>query len=418
MAHAYPRDLAQFVHDELAATGQASDVPTLVHVLSAAYQASLLRDEERPLTFRLLLGDASVLPIEGGPPTGHHRLRFDQPRRFDEEELRRLAPAAKMQRAMIGVAGERAAGLHIWGLVHTGPGWLRAIQGGRGRFASLPPVLSVAATGPGRVVVSLGDVTIAKLAAGMLTGRAPDVFESRWLPASFADMRSELVAEHRATHGGSVVHADMIRMVGQHVTRRLIASIRLARHGGSVVFLSLADAQRVVATGRPIHMKYRFADEEPRRRYATLVLRLLDVLARQPGEKNAWHDYLASEAQELGAIDEAFMEFAHTAAELSEIDGVVVMSKRFELLGFGGEIVGDLPEVTSVRHALDLEGETFEEVSTDGVGTRHRSVYRLCAALRDTLGIVVSQDGGVRLVGHKDGAVTFWDQFGTGPMEV
>jgi len=34
------------------------------------------------------------------------------------------------------------------------------------------------------------------------------------------------------------------------------------------------------------------------------------------------------------------------------------------------------------------------------------------------LGIVVSQDGGVRLVATKDDAVTYWDQLGTGPMEI
>ena len=34
------------------------------------------------------------------------------------------------------------------------------------------------------------------------------------------------------------------------------------------------------------------------------------------------------------------------------------------------------------------------------------------------LGIVVSQDGGVRLVANKEGAVTYRDQLGTGPMEI
>ena len=68
--------------------------------------------------------------------------------------------------------------------------------------------------------------------------------------------------------------------------------------------------------------------------------------------------------------------------------------------------------------ALDLEGELCEEEPTDGVGTRHRSLHRLCAAMPEALGIVVSQDGGVRLVANKDGRVTYWDQLGTGPMEI
>ena len=150
MAHAYPKDLAHFVHDRLLEAGTNQDLATLIHVLSAAYQASLLRDEERPLSFRLLLVAPDALPEQGSPPRGHHRLRFEHPRRLDEQELRRLAPAAKMQRAMIGVSGEGSAGLRIWGLVQTGPGWLRAMQGGRGGAATMPQGLSVAVTAPGR----------------------------------------------------------------------------------------------------------------------------------------------------------------------------------------------------------------------------------------------------------------------------
>ena len=45
-----------------------------------------------------------------------------------------------------------------------------------------------------------------------------------------------------------------------------------------------------------------------------------------------------------------------------------------------------------------------------GVGTRHRSAYRLCNELRDVIAVVISQDGNVRFVKRKDEAVTYWDQ--------
>jgi DNA integrity scanning protein DisA with diadenylate cyclase activity len=41
---------------------------------------------------------------------------------------------------------------------------------------------------------------------------------------------------------------------------------------------------------------------------------------------------------------------------------------------------------------------------------RHRSAYRLAGALPGSLAIVVSQDGGVRIVRKKGGRVTFWEQ--------
>jgi DNA integrity scanning protein DisA with diadenylate cyclase activity len=45
----------------------------------------------------------------------------------------------------------------------------------------------------------------------------------------------------------------------------------------------------------------------------------------------------------------------------------------------------------------------------DAVGTRHRSAYRLCAAVPGAVALVVSQDGGVRFVTRRGDAVTYWD---------
>ena len=51
----------------------------------------------------------------------------------------------------------------------------------------------------------------------------------------------------------------------------------------------------------------------------------------------------------------------------------------------------------------------YELEAADGVGTRHRSAYRLCAASNDAIALVVSQDGTVRFVSFFQGAVTFWE---------
>ncbi|WP_166395090.1 diadenylate cyclase [Rubrobacter marinus] len=100
---------------------------------------------------------------------------------------------------------------------------------------------------------------------------------------------------------------------------------------------------------------------------------------------------------------------AHLIAGLSAVDGAVVMTKRFEILGFGAEISGALPPARTVARALDPEGERVRRESTDGVGTRHRSAYRLCGALPGSVAVVVSQDGGVRFVTRKDGEITYWN---------
>src|SRR5690606_12705356 len=78
----------------------------LRNVLSTAYQASLLRDEARPVTFRLLVVPPSRLDASGGPPESLHPLPLAAPRPFAPHELRRLSPAAPYASALLGVAIE------------------------------------------------------------------------------------------------------------------------------------------------------------------------------------------------------------------------------------------------------------------------------------------------------------------------
>ena len=120
--HAYPFELAAFVRSVW--PGDAAPLPEhLDELLSIAYQATLLRDEERGVTLRIVVAPAETFPASGGPPHGVLRLLFATPRRLDEHELRRLAPAVKYARSMIAVA-PADDGFSIWGTVHTGPRWL------------------------------------------------------------------------------------------------------------------------------------------------------------------------------------------------------------------------------------------------------------------------------------------------------
>jgi DNA integrity scanning protein DisA with diadenylate cyclase activity len=58
---------------------------------------------------------------------------------------------------------------------------------------------------------------------------------------------------------------------------------------------------------------------------------------------------------------------------------------------------------------LDLEGTKYETVPIDGVGTRHRAAYRLCAQEHDAFAVVISQDGGVQFVAWHNGALMYWE---------
>ncbi len=424
MAHAYPRDLADYIRDSWQEYGNPdSDLPraeVLEAMLSTCYQASLMREEERQITFRLVLAEPEVFAPEAGPPSGLHRLQFQEPRAFDEQELRRLSPAAPADRSLIGIHQKEDGELYIWGLVHSGPRWLQRVRGGRDFSPPLPDVPVVRVTGPGRIIVDIGSTLIGKLESGRLTDDSMDVFESQWLPAMFAPIRSELLELHvqdreDADKQWADLDLDVTRRIAQHMIRRIISTARNFGHGGTLIIVPPRYAPDIL-TGRYVELKHKFADAQPRRRYRTLITSIMNTLAEIYGQGNGdrepvgWKEYQKSGDGRLSELDEAVFEMSHLIAGLMAVDGASVMTQRYEILGFGGEISGNLQDVTSVARALDVEANHIIQESNEGYGTRHRSAFRLCNELQDALAIVISQDSDARFVRWKDGYVTQWDQ--------
>jgi hypothetical protein len=332
-------------------------------------------------------------------------------------------------RSLIGVRLDPEQGLQIWGIVHSGPRWLQAVHGGRDTFQALPPALVVRVTAPGRIAVCNGLVTLATLNGGRIICPALDVFDSRWLPESFAATRAELWALHTAAQERpgkpwALLDAQFARIVAQHMVRRMLSLVRNAHHGGTLIYLPPERAAEFCGQNPYLTLKYTFADEEPRQRVRTLTVRLMNALAEAYGQREfdeqtvGWNEYMTSRDPTVTQLDEAIFEMAHLIAGLFAVDGAVVLTKRFELLGFGGEISGALDQVSVVARALDAEGERTEQESMDGVGTRHRSVYRLCQAVHDIIAVVISQDGNVRFVTWKEGRVTYWDQVATSLLDI
>ena len=422
--HAYPEDLARFLVSSGEDQTLGLSLDELHRLVSVAYQASLLRDEARPVTFRLTVAPPGSFDPDDGPPTGHHRLRFDRPRPFEPQVLRRLAQAVDFRRGMIGVVPVESD-FKIWGLLHSGSLWLQPVRGGR-RALALPEQLFVHVRGPGQLLLSYGQRTLATLSSGRIEVPKTDIFDSKWLPRMFAHINEELMELHLAAREQAQapwarLDINLTRTITQHMVRRLLATIRESQHGGTVLILPVTTSETLLHDDSTFRLRFRFDDPEPARRFRHLILQVMNTLARTAapdGPSVGWGDYQTSRNAKLGDLDEAIFEFAHLVAGLAAIDGAVLLNQRFELLGFGVVIAGGLPEVETVARALDLEGLERQRESTEAVGTRHRAVYRLCAAHPEALGIVVSQDGGIRFVRRVAEEVVYWDQVKLGSHDV
>jgi len=438
-SHAYPGELVSFVFDQwknplfIERLGVAEidhsvvlpDRSVLEQVISTCYQASLMREEERPVTFRLIIRDHHLFSPDDGPPTGLHRLQFAKMRPFNHHELRRVAPAADYYRTLIAVDLGPERTVQIWGLVYSGTRWLQPVTGGTKTIPPLPSSLVIHVTGPGRIAVSIGQELIASLNGGQISAQPLDIFSSSWIAESFASVHSEIEAIHEAARAASKkpwakIDPAFGRILGPQVARRIVSLIRNSHHGGMLIYLPDEMTRDISAMNSHISLKYELLEEEPRQRFRTLILRIMNAFAELHGDWEnpekvvGWKEFVTSKSDALVLLDEAFFDLAHFIAALSAIDGAVVMTRHLEILGFGGVISAGIDEVETITHALDIEGlQTCQELVED-VGTRHRAAYRICREIRNAIAIVISQDGNVRLVKWHNGSLTYWDLASSG----
>ena len=108
-----------------------------------------------------------------------------------------------------------------------------------------------------------------------------------------------------------------------------------------------------------------------------------------------------------------------TVASFAAIDGLVLLSPRLEVSGFGVKIAGG-PRVATVYHgpAFSKRGTAAPQVDLSSFGTRHRSMLSYCRCDPKALGIVVSQDGDVRLVMSQKRSLTLGTRQATGLYEL
>jgi hypothetical protein len=115
----------------------------------------------------------------------------------------------------------------------------------------------------------------------------------------------------------------------------------------------------------------------------------------------------------IGNLDRAAGHLLDRIADLAGVDGAVLMTDRFRLLGFGVEVQleSELRDVTIAA----TQGREGRAQSIEAFGTRHRSAFRFCEAYPAAVAFVLSQDGGVRAALNVDGAIHLWTDVYVGP---
>lgn len=438
---AYPQQLLSLIQQRCASRREHGVGPpfpgdsVLSQLLDTAFHASLLSEEGRRLGFRIIL-----LPrqqdIQGRQgmffANRFRKIIFQRPRPYTVAEINRLAPVAELTRLLICVDlvddEEHNTVIEIWGLLDVGEKWWRFVHHEASGGRPPPNALTIASLNPGEIVISAQGEVIVALRAGAVCLPQTTALWSGPVSDFLAPARQQLHDDVITRLGVAAWDSDgededYPQRLYIFFLERILFNIRKRRHGGTLIVvppkLSRLDTRITDRLLIKYHCEYDCAWETllaslvNHRRFYDLHFPLWHGSKKITQAAFQEHCMMSSEAEE---IDEALSDQAEAIACLSSVDGAVVITDRFTVLGFGAEVTAASPTLTSVMQ--HTASGLLNPTPIESYGTRHRSAFRLCSSLEEVVAFVVSQDGGVRAIKRVGSDVVLWPDINSGAMGI
>jgi len=312
---------------------------TIEAMIDAAFWASLRREEG--YMPRISLAFLS-------PEEAMHPLVFERPLPLLPGPLTRVAPAVERPGIHLGVWRDQGE-LYVWGTTRTIP--------------KLCFVLEVAA--PGLLVV--------KHHTGEETGKFVNLAVLEGDQIKIVDEQSRSVPDCPALLTSLLGFAPATANHAANILVQLAVSMRAHGRGGILL---------VVPAG---HESWRESIVQPISYGVTPLFPNLAQLSRDtPGADGlrVWQEELGRTIDWVGG--------------LTAVDGAVVITDRYEVLGFGAKIARrrGWAQVEQVRATEPIKGATAALVHPEELGgTRHLSAAQFVHDQRDAIALVASQDG-------------------------
>lgn len=396
--------------------------PVLDELLDVCFQASMLTEEGRPTIFRVAFIPSSV-PVTPNraelPPVTRYNLNAPIP--FGEGELRRLAPVADPRRVLIAVeqVGDR---LQIYGLIDIGMALWHMARHERVMGHSSPEAIIVASRQPGELSISRGDRPVLRLRGGrivtptesvLLRGPVAEFFEN----AAYEFIRnscqlSDIDQDPTEDDGLAMAHMAFVESV-------LLYTAEL-HHGGTLLFVPEEITHDDARLRGRVSIKYVLPSTRPRDALVSAMaarLRYNAAAERLEGRRTLKAEQLEdleALADEQQNCEDAARDAARFIASLTAVDGAVVLTDTFRIIGFGAEVTANFSGTDKVFVAQDQDGQHATEGNFTDYGTRHRSAFRFVGSMESAVAFVMSQDGGVKALRQVGPRLLMWPYFQIG----
>lgn len=398
-------------------------------LVDIAFHASFLTEEGRRPGFRMIYCNQEGVEASQHSFSDFNRFRtiiLPSPRPFNVAELNRIAPAADLTRFLVCVCPTEKEGksLHIWGLLDVGENWWKFVHHETSGGMPPPNFLTITSTAPGELSFSLGGNILLMLKNGVLSHPSHNpVWNgpiSDFLEASRQELYDQAIRELKVSKWDDDGSDDGYpHRFYNFFVERILYNIRNLGHGGTIIMvpneITFNDPRLTdrILFKYATHYDYAWAGLAQSlvnfRRYYDLYCPLRH--GDKELTKEAFDEFNGLEAKK-DKINEELQDISRSIASFTGVDGALVITTQFKVLGFGGEIIAASPTLNSVTNAVS-QGQ---EIPVDSFGTRHRSAFRFCSSFEDSVAFIVSSDGGVKAVKRHGPKLLFWPDINEGAM--
>lgn len=420
----YPSNLASAVHSELSRRSlNAPQLSLLVELFETMYFASLRTEESKPVAFHVVYLDPQKPDPKPPKYLVHNRwscVKLGTAVPLRSGDFVKLASAADPRTSSFAVHHDNLGQLRVWGIVDQGTSHHEYINFESDTGPERPGTFEASILGTGHLAAYCGYEKIAELKQNLLVRSSIDIFSRGNIRETLEPGIQSCV---QSLQGGwpDEFPEDEPEASGEFILawittlKRLLLRVQSLRHGGAFLITDEDSSVGLSVKHKVEYSRLRSALQ----RWAVARVQQ-DMASMTIGE-----DYLEAKLEEMPVglhLDEVVsgydLEEIREELEgaiwfislLTRVDGLVLMNKKLEVLGFGVEItVADELSEVFISNAPDANEAAISSFEYLRYGTRHRSMMRYCGKHPGSVGFVVSQDGDVRAITKVKEQVVVWE---------
>jgi hypothetical protein len=437
----YPPDIIPILQakwDEWKTRLRPGDVPPLPStseveiLLDVAFHSTFLTEEGRRPGFRLVYYSSKDYDKDSENPYRRRSTRLvplDIPRPYTSAEVNRLAPAAELTRMLIctdNISNDpQKPDFVIWALLDVGENWWKMIRGEAISAFPPPSHLTISSSSPGELSLSVGGRVFMALRNGQILYPLGNVSTTGPVAGFFKSAKDHLYNDtlaslHRKKWDPQNIDEDYPLKFYDRFLERILFHIRERQHGGMVIIIPQSIDKTDTRITDRLMIKYSCSYDyiwdllvsglANDHKYYNLLDQFYDAKKNLTTAQFRKYYLLTDEKQELS---EALRDAAQAVAALTSVDGAVVMTDHFHILGFGAEVIAPSPSLKEI--VISVEPKHIR-APIESYGTRHRAAFRFCSSFENCVAFVVSRDGGVKAVKRVASDVILWPDINAGAI--